>query len=456
MTALIQQTSLQKQLLIRLGWVLCVLWLLGLLLAGLVLRQALNQSFDSALQETAERILPLAVVESYNREQDQVIQQLPALRAHDEYLTYQVQTADGQVLLQSHAARQQSFIQNTPLTEGFTDHAGHRLYITSAVSGHFFIQVAEPLAQRRAAISNSLLALALPLLLIAPLSLLLAALLVRAALQPVRAYGAALEQRGAADLSPIQDSSLPQELEPMVQAVNQLMARLRKALDAERHFTANAAHELRTPLATVMAQLQRLQKKLTDADALARAEQMAVSLRQLTAMADKLLQLARAEGAGLQATTEQDIGELLQLLVNEWQTRAAGRLQLDLPQQPVLLPVDVDALALLVSNLLENAIKHGSPDQPINLRLNPDACLSVINHCATLSASQLDHLQERFYRGTTQSSGAGLGLAIAASLVQGMGGRMQLFSPARGQQQGFEVQVQLPVTPLLNEEQDEQ
>lgn len=419
---------------------------MGLLLAAVVLRQELNQAFDSALQETAERILPLAVVESYNREQDQVIQQLPALRAHDEYLTYQVQTADGLVLLQSHAARQESFIHSTPLPEGFIDYADHRLYITSAVSGHFFIQVAEPLAQRRAAVRNSLLALALPLLLIGPLSLLVAALLVRAVLRPVRVYGAALEQRGAADLSPIQDLSLPEELEPMVQAVNQLMARLRKALEAERHFTANAAHELRTPLATVMAQLQRLQKKLTDEDARAKADQMAASLQHLAVMADKLLQLAKAEGAGLLAETPQDLSVLLHLVVNELLVTASGRLQLDRPQQPVMSQVDVDAFALLVKNLLDNAIKHGRSDQPIQIVLTTDASLCVINHCEPLDATQLDRLQERFFRGTTQATGSGLGLAIAATLVQGMGGRMQLYSPARGLEQGFEVVVQLPVS----------
>ncbi len=169
--------SLQKQLILRLLLLVTCLWLLGLFLAGVQLKRELNKTFDSALQETAERILPLALVEIFNREEAKLLQQLPALSAHEERLTYQVRNADGEVLLQSHTARQKSF--STPLRNGFDSQDGYRIYTVSAIQSTYFIQVAEPLTKRRDAVLNTLLIMAMPLLLLLPLCLLMAVFLVR-------------------------------------------------------------------------------------------------------------------------------------------------------------------------------------------------------------------------------------------------------------------------------------
>ncbi|KAA0875028.1 sensor histidine kinase [Nitrincola tapanii] len=439
-----QTKSLQKQLMIRLACLLICLWLLGLVLATLVVRHVLNQSLDSALQETAERILPLAILELYNRDQLGVLQQLPALRAHDEYLTYRVLDASGQVLVHSHGAREEQFVDQFPLPQGFVNHGDYRVFITSAIRETFFIQVAEPLTARQAAILSNLLALALPLLLILPLSLFVATWLVHKVLFPLRAYGLALAQRSAVDLTPVDIADLPLELSPIVKQMNGLMERLHKALTAERYFTANAAHELRTPLATAIAQLQRLQKKLTDEEARSKADQVRSSLGELVTLTDKLLQLAKAEGSSLLVSIPQDLSSVLRMLVNEFQITLADRLVLVLPKQPVMSPVDIDAFALLVRNLLENAMKHGDPIQRIQIELKSDATLSFINQCEVVQAEQLNHLHERFYRGLSETSGSGLGLAIATALVQGMGGEIQLYSPVPGQAKGFEVRVKLP------------
>src|SRR5690606_5777944 len=174
----------------------------------------------------------------------------------------------------------------------------HRLYGASAVRDSLWIQVAEPLAHRREATLEATAALLLPLLLLVPLSLVGVWWLVRRSLGSVRSLRAELAARGAGDVSPVPGAGLPTELRPIAEAVNQLLARLRRALEAERSFTANSAHELRTPLATALAQLQGLRRTLP-AHHQEQAQRIEESLRGLARLAESLMQLAKAEGGGL-------------------------------------------------------------------------------------------------------------------------------------------------------------
>ena len=126
------RTSLQKTLGIGLTLGVTLLWLLGVTASGLVAQHEMNEVFDSALEETAQRILPLAVTDILNRENGAGNQKAPALKDHDEYLTYLVRDEAGNILLQSHDADPGVF-SRTP-AEGFSDTLTHRLYGVSAVS----------------------------------------------------------------------------------------------------------------------------------------------------------------------------------------------------------------------------------------------------------------------------------------------------------------------------------
>lgn len=438
--------SLQRQLMVPLVAALCGMWLIGVLLAGVILRHELNQVFDRELQETAERILPLAVVELYNTNDGQVDKLAPALKTHEKYLTYQIQNAAGEVLIRSRSARQDALV--TDLQEGFFSQGGYRVYITSAVSGQYFIQVAESLEHRHEVLLAAMAALTLPLLLLLPLGLLLAALLIRSVIQPLQNFSAAVAKRGGGDLSVVEAQKLPRDFAPIELAVNQLLLRLRQTLEAERSFTANAAHELRTPLASLLVQVQRLQHhlrpQLADPIMAARVTQVEQTIRDMAQMADKLMQLAKAEGGGLLAEQELDLLPLVELVVADARRLASVDIVVQVPPQPVMLAIDADAFVLLLRNLLENAIKHGYENEPITISLDEQARLRLVNGCDLIPAPQLARLRERFFRGNTESSGNGLGLAIADTLVQGLGGYMQLQSPAQGREDGFEVVVEFP------------
>ena len=429
--------SLQKRLGLGLTLGISVLWLIATAIAGVVVQHELNEAFDSALEETAQRILPLAVLEIVNREEPRALQHIASLQAHNEYLTYLVRDNHGNTLLQSHDADPAIF--NAQPLEGFTTSATHRLYAASALRETVFIEVAEPLAHRREAAWETSLAL----LLLIPLSLLGTWLWVRLSLRTVLAYRRAIETRGAGDLSPIKTAQLPAEINPLADAVNHLMERLRRALDAERSFAANSAHELRTPLASTLAQVQRLRREAPDGPLQERAAQIEASLRELARLSEKLMQLAKAEGAGLLSETPQDLVPLLAHVVDDLRRTAGVRLHLQLPSaEAVLATIDPDAFAILLRNLIENAMKHGASDQAIEVSLSSTALLRVVNAGPVVPPALLAQLSGRFVRGNNQAEGSGLGLAITKTIAQGVGASLLFASPAPGKPDGFAVSVQ--------------
>ena len=437
-------TSLQKTLGLSLIIGIILLWLLGVATAGLIAQHEMNEVFDSALEETAQRILPLAVSEILSRESDTGPQRTPLLKEHDEYLTYLVRKPSGKLLLQSHAVDPSIF--GTQPREGFFATTTHRFYGASAVSDTIYIEVAEPLAHRREAVLETILALLTPLLLLIPVSLLGVWWLIRRSLRRVIVLQQLIEARHGGDLSAVKVEQLPQEFAPLLNAVNHLLARLRRALEAERSFTANSAHELRTPLATALAKLQRLQAKTQDMQIKAQVEEVEVSLRTLSRLSEKLLELAKAEGGSALAENPQDLLPILQMIASDYKYKAPGRLQLALPEQAVMSLLDPDVFAILIRNLIENALKHGATDQLVKISLTEKGVLRVVNGGDIVPPEQLALLRQRFVRADNKNLGSGIGLAIVDAIVTGAGIKLNLRSPASGQSDGFEAELNIVVT----------
>ena len=173
--------------------------------------------------------------------------------------------------------------------------------------------------------------------------------------------------------------------------------------------------------------------------------QIEKSLQQLRRLSEKLMQLAKAEGGSLFAASPQNLLPLLVHVVDELDRTSQNRLQLVVPQtEAVWSSIDADAFAILLRNLVENALKHGAAGQSVHISLNSDLLLCISNAGPVVPTATLTQLTERFVRGTSETEGSGLGLAIAAAIAQGVGASMQLASPATGRPDGFEVRVQLP------------
>ena len=436
--------SLQARLGLSVGLVLTVLWLLAATVTAVIVRAEMDEVFDSALRETAERILPLAVTDIVGREDQGVTQRLAPIRAHDEFFTYLVRDAEGRILLQSHAADPTVFPSYDG--PGFRQTATHRLYSDAALQDTIRITVAEPLAHRMSVAREIQMGLGLPLLIVLPVALIAIILAVRFSLDPLRRFRARLEARGARDLSQVPHEGLPTEIGPLADTLNSLLARLREAFEAERSFAANAAHELRTPLAGAIAQAQRLRSETKDRAAAQRATDIEETLKRLTRRTERMMQLARAEGGRLRRDTSSDLRGVARIVVDDiGRTGTPDRIRLNLPDMAVMSDLDPDAFAILCRNLVENALRHGGQTTPVDVTLTASGQFTVANDGPVVPGETLDRLTARFERASATSDGSGLGLAIVAAIAERISSRLVLQSPRPGRTTGFQVSLRLPI-----------
>ncbi|MBC58813.1 MAG: two-component sensor histidine kinase [Confluentimicrobium sp.] len=436
--------SLQARLGLSVGLVLTVLWLLAATVTAVIVRAEMDEVFDSALRETAERILPLAVTDIVGREDQGVTQRLAPIRAHDEFFTYLVRDAEGRILLQSHAADPTVFPSYDG--PGFRQTATHRLYSDAALQDTIRITVAEPLAHRMSVAREIQMGLGLPLLIVLPVALIAIILAVRFSLDPLRRFRARLEARGARDLSQVPHEGLPTEIGPLADTLNSLLARFREAFEAERSFAANAAHELRTPLAGAIAQAQRLRSETKDRAAAQRATDIEETLKRLTRRTERMMQLARAEGGRLRMDKSSDLRGVARIVVDDiGRTGTPDRIRLNLPDMAVMSDLDPDAFAILCRNLVENALRHGGQTTPVDVTLTASGQFTVANDGPVVPGETLDRLTARFERASATSDGSGLGLAIVAAIAERISSRLVLQSPRPGRTTGFQVSLRLPI-----------
>ncbi|KQZ48503.1 hypothetical protein ASD54_16690 [Rhizobium sp. Root149] len=439
--------SIARELRISLGLTLLAFWLLAAGLAFSVMQEEMGEVFDSALQETAERLAPLVIDDLYTREDTSAPRKLTALRENvpDEYLTYQVRDGSGRVLLHSHNVSADPY--EAPLVEGFWSGGEKRIFTVAAVSGSIFVQVADSLEHRREASIEGGTALLLPLLLLLPASLIAVSWFVRRNVSEVDRLKRVIGLRDSGNLAPIDLKDLPIELEPIQQSVNLLIKRVDDALEAERSLTANSAHELRTPIAGALAQSQLLLSELEDGQTRDRARQVDAALRKLSVLTEKLLQLARADAGIGKSAVRSDLSTILDVVMEEFlrNSQSGSVLHYHRPERMVLSrEVDPDAFAIAARNLVENALAYRLPDTHVDVHLKPDG-LRVSNLTSPKTLLPPEKLRQRFVRGHSLHPGSGLGLAIVERLATQMGAQLELTAtPLAPDQSRFDASIVFP------------
>lgn len=440
--------SLTRRLIVILTLGAAAAWLVAAAIAAYGLRSGVDAAFDAGLRETAERILPLALDSLRDRDVDKGDEPAPDEPHHpgtvaEKYLIYQLRDASGAVLLRSDDAPLAPFGAST--APGIATFDQLRIYTSQPTADGLYVQVAEAYSHRRAALLNSLWALVWPLVLLVPAAVAGIYAAVRSGLRPIRQVRSELEQRHGTHLAPVDLASLPAELMPFGQAVNGLMERLGAAIEAERSFAANSAHELRTPIAGSLAQTQRLIAELGDTPVKARAMQVEASILRLGHLSDKLLQLSRADSGLGAAPFATDLLPAFRLVVDDF-ARSYPKAWLlidEAADADLLAAVDVDAFGIMLRNLLENARLYGPQDRAIRVRIGAKT-IEVENDCEAIPADTLLSLVHRFVRASSRQGGTGLGLAIVESLVRQAGGSLSLVSPLPGQSRGFLARIRLP------------
>lgn len=237
---------------------------------------------------------------------------------------------------------------------------------------------------------------------------------VRGALAPVAAFAATVDLRAASDLSPTVADGLPAELRPIPRALDRYLARIDALLTSEREFSANAAHELRTPLAVASAQAQLLADGRAGPKA---AAAIVTAIARLTRTVERLLSLARAEAGIGREGDRCDLVQVLRLLVAE---APPGAVRFDDGDLETLdVAADADSVALLIGNLLRNAVEHGTGLVQVTLR--PQGTVVIANPAARGAV----FAEGRFASGP-RSTGSGLGLAIARAVANRLGWGLDL------------------------------
>ncbi len=268
-------------------------------------------------------------------------------------------------------------------------------------------------------------------------------LVVQFATRPVRALSAQLRERAEDDLSPIEAGSAPRELQPLLDATNHVMGRLAQLLEHQKRFVRDTAHQLRTPLAVLKAQLQSARRgDVEPAQALA---EVAHTVERATELANQMLALAKVEQMRQQGdapvsdwavaarSVALDLGALI----------AQAALEFEIETAPASIRSHDWALRELTRNLLHNAIRHAPPGSPLTLRLaarDGTAELRVEDRGPGLSAEQQARLFQPFAAGS--GGGTGLGLAICHEIVRTLGGSIALVNREGG---GLAAVVRLPL-----------
>jgi two-component system OmpR family sensor kinase len=266
-----------------------------------------------------------------------------------------------------------------------------------------------------------------------PLGMLATWWLVSRATAPVARLGDAIAERDGTNMTPILMEDLPAELAAIPGSINTLLERLTASLQAERDLAANSAHELRTPLAGALAQTEVLVSELADSPARARALQVQSALRRLSAMLEKLLQLARAEAGIGSAAEPTELLPLFDLVLDDFIRAHPGatiEVHKDRPDVTVPLQIDPDAFGIAFKNLLENAVKYGVEGRPVEVHLSQGRRIRVSNVMPEPGEEDVDQYRQRFRRGRSTLPGSGLGLAIVDRLMAQMNGRLTLRSLA--------------------------
>ena len=438
-----------RSLVSRLIWLLCSsmagLWLLGSVTAGMLTVFEINERLDNAIEEVAQRLLP-ATYDAVQQPQamQQMVRQLVAT-TDPKALAYQIIGPTGEIAMRSDNAPGTPF--QVPRQAGFHDIPRYRVYAQPAAADGYFIEVAEPAVHRSEALWRAVGLTLGPLLLFLPLSWFLIRWAVFRGMRSLDHLRSEIGRRDGSNLSQIPDLGLPTELAPILAAVNRLLERLGRALAAERQFAANSAHELRTPIAAVLAQMQLLSAQLAGTQHAERAARIVNQIKGLGSLAEKLLQLSRT-GAGIGMQQDPvDILTVLQVLVDEFR-RLEGvgdRLVVtaECPDE-FIVQGELDILGITLRNLIENAVRYGAPDEPIEIVIERGRQIRLLNGGAVISSETLDDLKKPFVRGSSVGAGGGLGLAIVDSVMRQIGGSLTLISPVMGRVSGFEARLVFP------------
>ncbi|HUY02505.1 MAG TPA: ATP-binding protein [Rhodocyclaceae bacterium] len=409
--------SLQKQL---------IFWLVGLLTVVGILAGAV--SFYFALQE-ANRLLDHQLSQ-IARSVDEG-SQLPAMQAR-----FRQESADQrkrdfviQVWLEQEPGQSSrpGFALPRATVTGFSDlishHSSWRAY--TMIHPHRTVQVSQGEDVRLEIASHSAMRVLLPVAILIPLSWLLVGIVVSRLLQPLAAVTEAVILRDVTSRAALPIDNIPEEVAPLIRAINDLISRLGEALELQRQFLADAAHELRTPLAALQLQIENLARDDSRQDLDIRIDEMRCGSQRASHLVDQLLKIARYEAQGKPlAFSELSLDRLVKACLADFIPLAEHRgIDLGMIRDDVAIVMgNAEELRILLGNLIDNAIRYTPEAGKVDVTMGVSGDRVVVEIADTgpgIPASLQTRVFDRFYRAAGQDTeGSGIGLAIVKALAR--------------------------------------
>lgn len=426
--------TLQRRLILAVLLCVPLTWVLAVAMTYFAATEEINELYDTEMVRMAQQIyavLPLVVPAGQIRPVTP-----PPVPKEDlghawlGELAIAAWNADGQPL---HIDEDGETLPRSPGVRGFTDTAirgeAWRLYYLEA--NGWRICIGQILRERDELALSYITAQALPLAAALPVLIGLLLVAVRTVLAPVRRLSAEIATRRPDDPQPLQPLHTPGELQPLVDAMNVLLRRVADSLEHERRLTADAAHEMRTPLAALKAQWDVARRSSDPVEREQAAAKVQAGLERLTRLVSQMLTMSRLEESSTLAThVAVDWEQLAQRVLSDCLWLAEKRdveIEVEWPAEgpAAALPLegDPELLALMLRNLVDNGIRYGGG--VVSLRFGVDSIV-VSDRGEGMGTEEIGRLGDRFYRGgRSGEDGSGLGVSIVLRIAElhGLGAR---------------------------------
>lgn len=312
------------------------------------------------------------------------------------------------------------------------------------------LRVAQPVPLRDRLAAQAALRSLMPFLLLVPLLAALVWFAVKHALKPLETVASAVKARSPASLQALPNTRVPEEIKPVVSALNDLLERLARALETQRAFVADAAHELRTPLTALSLQIQLVERAANEAERAAALDALKQGFARATRLVEQLLTLAREEPEiRNRQVVDVDLGVIAADVVAAYAPIAEKNgIDLGMTQQDPQLTFAAEehSIRMLISNLVDNALRytprHGHVDVSA-IQTEQGIVIEVSDDGPGVPPDERDRVFDRFYRHAgTEAPGSGLGLAIVRSVAQRHSAKISLDTGLRGS--GLTARVAFP------------
>ncbi|MDZ7594171.1 MAG: ATP-binding protein [Thiobacillus sp.] len=416
--------SLRRRLVWLLTSTVAAIWLLSVLVVYQRAHHEADELLDSQLAQVGETLLAIVAggeVEHFVKELREHAQRTPVPIAFEVWIS-----KDGEARRLVASPGHAGF--GTAVTTGFSEHpyqgAKWRFYTTQDDDAEYRVVVGQSHVARERMAREIGLSLLLPAMLALPLMALAVWWVVSRALRPVDAVARQVGALDAQALAPLDEATpLPDEIRPLRAALNALIRRVTEAFENERRFTADAAHELRTPLAALKVQAQVALRAHTDDSRQHALTQVIGGVDRMTHLVEQLLTLARVDPARRDATPQPlDPAEIIATVCAELLPQAQRQGQtLRVDAAPgCRVAVKAEWLRIALRNLVDNALRYAGEGAHIEVRLMRDgsACLlSVTDNGPGVAPALRAQLCARFVRGEVEDEGRGLGLSIVARIA---------------------------------------